>query len=228
MADRLHDALTRLQAILPDTLDDACVDHGTLSVVVPMAHWLNVTKTLRDHPELSFQTFIDLSGVDYLHYGLSEWQTHTATAEGYDRAVDEAFTRREFTCSHPRFAVVLHVLSIEHRLRLRAKVFLPDESWLRLPSLVSIWHGANWFEREAYDLFGIEFEGHPDLRRILTDYGFQGHPFRKDFPLVGEVEMRYDAESAKCVYEPVSVQPRVTVPKVLRNDHRYLADEEAM
>lgn len=200
-------------------------DHYTC-LEVPAGCWLEAGRVLHDHPALSFKMFIDLSGVDYLHYGLSEWQTHAATAQGYDRSVDESISRRYTPWEKPRFAVVLQLLSIEHGQRVALKTFLEDQDWLRLDSLTSVWSGANWFEREAYDLYGIEFEGHPDMRRILTDYGFHGHPFRKDFPLIGEVEMHYDASQQQCVYGPVSIQPRTTVPKVIRDDHRY--DVEGM
>jgi NADH-quinone oxidoreductase subunit C len=204
----------------------SCHDH-TLKLEVSPEQWLPVAQILRDRTELDFNYFIDLSGVDYLQYGLTEWQTETATSSGYDRAVDERMTRRAVPWDKPRFAVVVQLLSLRHQRRLQLKTFLPDPDWLRIESLTPVWNGANWYEREAFDLFGIEFEGHPDLRRILTDYGFKGHPFRKDFPLVGEVEMHYDGEQGKCVYGPVSIQHRVTVPKVYRHDHRYLPDDEA-
>lgn len=216
--------LEQLQAVLADQLLHAAVVSGHIQIEVAVEHWSSVAMVLRDQPEFDYAAFIDLSGVDYLQYGLTEWQTEHATQEGFDRAVDEHCQRRVLAWDKPRFAVVVQLLSITHGSRLQMKVFLPDPEWLRLPSLTKVWDGANWFEREAYDLFGIEFEGHPDMRRILTDYGFQGHPFRKDFPLVGEVEMRYDADEAKCVYEPVSIQHRVTVPKVFRHDHRYIPD----
>ena len=219
-------ALDRLCSVLSAQLQQAHLVSGQAQIEVSVDDWPSVALALRDHPELDYGMFIDLCGVDYLQYGLMEWQTERATQEGVDRAVDEKCQRRMLAWEKPRFAVVTHLLSITHLTRLRVKVFLPDADWLRLPSVTDVWSGANWFEREAYDMYGIEFEGHPDLRRILTDYGFQGHPFRKDFPLVGEVEMRYDADQGKCVYEPVSIQPRITVPKVFRDDHRYLPDEQ--
>ena len=158
--------------------------------------------------------------VDYLHYGEYDWETETATDKGFSRAV-ESQESRAFILDKPRFAVVYHLLSISKNHRLRLKVFL-DEAHLTVPSAHDVWKGANWFEREAYDLFGVLFENHPDLRRILTDYGFIGHPFRKDFPISGHVEMRYDATLQRVIYEPVDIQPRVLVPKVIRNDNRYL------
>lgn len=173
---------------------------------------------LRDHPAFSFDQLIDLCGVDYLLHGVYDWETDAASENGFSRGVE----RKEVSSvwQKPRFAVVYHLLSTKLNHRLRLKVFI-DESMLVVPSVHEIWKGANWFEREAYDLFGILFEGHPDLRRILTDYGFIGHPFRKDFPLSGHVEMRYDALLKKVIYEPVDIEPRISVPKVIRDDNRY-------
>ena len=177
---------------------------------------------LRDEAAFEFKLLLDICGVDYLDYGLSHWRTESTTATGFSRAVDVSEdAERVYTWDKPRFGVVYHLLSLSHNCRARLKVFLPEAD-LQLPSVIDIWPAANWYEREAYDLFGIVFNGHPDLRRLLTDYGFKGHPFRKDFPLVGEVELRYDAKQARCVYEPVSIQPRVVVPKVIRNDNRYM------
>lgn len=155
-----------------------------------------VCRILHDDPVFSFEQLIDLCGVDY--------QLYRAEAPDGPR-------------SGPRFAVVIHLLSIKHNRRVRLRAFLDDE-WPRVDSVVDIWAVANWFEREAFDLFGFVFEGHPDLRRILTDYGFIGHPFRKDFPLIGEVEMRYDAEKQRVIYEPVSIEPRTLVPRVIREE----------
>jgi NADH-quinone oxidoreductase subunit C len=185
---------------------------------------LSVWQQLRDHTAFKFEQLIDVCGVDYLEYGLSEWRTREATATGFSRAKarDEKVDVNAWT--GPRFAVVYHFLSVTKNHRLRVKVFLDDS--LLIPSVVGIWTSANWFEREAFDLFGIVFDGHPDLRRLLTDYGFKGHPFRKDFPLIGEVEMRYDAATKRCVYEPVSIQPRINVPKVIRKDNRYQAETD--
>ncbi|KAF0193293.1 MAG: NADH-quinone oxidoreductase subunit C [Gammaproteobacteria bacterium] len=157
---------------------------------------IELCRSLRDDPEFSFEQLIDVCGVDYSTYGASAWQG-------------------------PRFAVVYHLISYRHNQRLRVKVFV-DEREPIVPSVVDIWASANWYEREAYDLFGILFDGHPDLRRLLTDYGFIGHPFRKDFPLIGNVEMRYDPEKQRVVYEPVSIEPRITVPRIIRHDNRYL------
>lgn len=175
---------------------------------------------LRDHPKFAFEELIDVCGVDYLLYGEYDWETESATESGFSRGV-EKHEYRAYALSKPRFAVVYHLLSVTHNQRLRVKVFLPEDN-LMIPTVHDIWKAANWFEREAYDLYGILFEGHPDLRRLLTDYGFIGHPFRKDFPLSGQVEMRYDATLKKVIYEPVDIEPRITVPKVIRNDNRYL------
>lgn len=176
--------------------------------------------TLRDKPLLRFNQLMDVCAVDYLHYGHYDWETDAATTDGFSRAVGiRAFTGKSW--EKPRFAVVYHLLSTLHNQRVRVKVFV-DENNLIVPSVHDIWKSALWYEREAYDLYGILFSDHPDLRRILTDYGFIGHPFRKDFPLIGHVEMRYDAQTAKVIYEPVSITQRVTVPKVIRDDNRYL------
>lgn len=191
-----------------------------ITVELSRVHLLEVCQQLHDESCFKFTMLLDVCGVDYLHYGLSEWRTETTTATGFSRGVDVAHMQRVIDWDKPRFAVVYHLLSIPNNQRMRLKVFLDKED-LNVPSVMSIWDSANWFEREAYDLFGIQFDGHPDLRRLLTDYGFKGHPFRKDFPLIGELEMRYDAASGRCVYEPVSIQPRVLVPKVIRQDNRY-------
>ncbi len=189
---------------------------------------LAVCRTLRDAPDLKFEMLMDLAGVDYLHYGLDDWQTESATRSGFSRG---RVVRNDAPDPDApgRFAVVYNLLSITHNQRLRLSVKCPDTAEPVIDSVVQVWAGANWFEREAFDLFGILFRGHPDLRRILTDYGFIGHPFRKDFPLIGNVEVRYDAEKQRVVYQPVSITPRVLVPKVIRHDHRYepaLRDEK--
>ena len=178
---------------------------------------LAVCTALRD--QFHFDQLIDICGVDYKDYGISYWRTHDTTESGFSRGVDEEGVR-VLPWDKPRFASVCHLLSTKNNQRVRVKVFLNEEPIL--PSLIDIWKSADWFERESYDLFGIVYEGHPDLRRILTDYGFKGHPFRKDFPLIGEVEMRYDAAEKRCVYEPVSIEDRTLVPKVIRDDNRYL------
>ncbi|MGH8326699.1 MAG: NADH-quinone oxidoreductase subunit C [Steroidobacteraceae bacterium] len=179
-----------------------------------------VCRTLRDAPELRFEMLMDVSGIDYLHYGRDEWETATATRSGFSRG-RVARTRAPDPDMPGRFAVVYQLLSIAHNTRLILKVKCPDTQEPTVDSVTGIWAAANWFEREAFDLFGILFRGHPDLRRLLTDYGFIGHPFRKDFPLIGNVEVQYDPEKKRVVYQPVSIVPRVLVPKVIRHDHRY-------
>jgi NADH-quinone oxidoreductase subunit C len=206
---------------------------GELTLVVPPDALLETCLQLRDDPDFAFEQLTDLCGVDYSAYGQVEWNTENATATGFSRGVVERATGRSagavekaVDTGERRFASVMHLLSYTHNRRMRVRTFAPDDELPVVPSLVSVWRSAEWFEREAFDLYGIVFEGHPDLRRILTDYGFVGHPFRKDFPLIGHVEMRYDTERQRVVYEPVSIEPRVLVPRVVREDHRYMLDQE--
>jgi len=168
---------------------------GEVTIEVPMEKIVDVCTRLRDDAEFAFEQLIDLCGVDYSEYGNGTW-------------------------TGSRFAVVYHLLSQSNNQRIRIRTFLNDEFPL-VNSVIDVWASANWFEREAFDLYGILFDGHPDLRRILTDYGFIGHPFRKDFPLSGNVEMRYDEEKKRVIYEPVSIEPRINVPRIIRDDHRY-------
>jgi len=205
---------------------------NVLTLEVPPEKWLETARILRDEESLAFAQLTDLCGVDYLGYGSDEWETGDATREGFSRGVDALgpgrFKWRELPAAEntgKRFAVVAHLLSFRHGQRLRIRTRATDDGFPIVPSLVEIWNSAIWYEREAFDLFGIVFEGHPDLRRILTDYGFTGHPFRKDFPLIGNVTVRYDEEKRRVVYEPVEIEPRVLVPRVIRNDSRYKADE---
>lgn len=204
---------------------DSVVVKDMVTVELPKEHLLSVCRTLRDESNFQFEQLIDLCGVDYLDYGISEWRAEETTATGFDRGRNKKGVEY-IPWAKPRYGVIYHLLSVSHNHRVRLKVYLEPEP--ELSSVIDIWPAVNWFEREAYDLFGIVFHGHPDLRRILTDYGFKGHPFRKDFPLIGEVELRYDAVKRRCIYEPVSIQPRVLVPKVIRDDNRYLhsKDEE--
>ncbi len=204
---------------------------GITAEIAP-ENWLEVARTLRDHEDFAFQQLTDLCGVDYLGYGQSEWETRDASSGGFSRGVaglgPGRFKWNELPESgdiERRFAVVVHLLSLRYNYRLRLRTFAADEGFPVVPSLVEIWNSANWYEREAFDLFGIAFEGHPDLRRILTDYGFTGHPFRKDFPLIGNVTVRYDEEKRRVVYEPVEIEPRVNVPRVIREDSRYKTDD---
>ncbi len=211
----------QLQSVVADSLQSVSIKYDEVTVECDLLALKPLLYQLRDHSVFAFDELIDLSAVDYLLYGQYDWETNSATENGFSRGVErQAESLNEQSMDKPRFAVVYHLLSTTHNQRLRVKVFV-EESRLFVPSIHDIWKGANWFEREAYDLFGILFEGHPDLRRILTDYGFIGHPFRKDFPLSGHVEMRYDALLQKVVYEPVDIVPRVSVPKVIRDDNRY-------
>ncbi len=205
---------------------------GMVTIDVPVDEWLEVAQTLRDDPRFGFAQLTDLCGVDYLGFGQVEWETTEATNEGYSRGVEgmgpgrfDWKNRPESSDIEQRFGVVVHLLSTSNNQRLRMKTFAADEGFPMVPSLIEIWNSVNWYERETFDMFGIIFEGHPDLRRILTDYGFTGHPFRKDFPLIGNVTVRYDEEKGRVVYEPVEIEPRVLVPRVIRDDSRYKADD---
>jgi NADH-quinone oxidoreductase subunit C len=198
MSHPLDLSLTTLQTVLEQALGERVKhlkrERGELTLTVTAEHYLAVAGILRDHADLKFEQLIDLCGVDYSSYKDQPW-------EG------------------PRYCVVSHLLSVTHNRRLRLKAFCPDDDVPVLPSLTPVWNGTNWFEREAFDLFGIIFDGHLDLRRILTDYGFIGHPFRKDFPVSGHVEMRYDEQSKRVIYQPVSIEPREITPRVIREDN---------
>jgi NADH-quinone oxidoreductase subunit C len=223
------DLSRRIEAQLQHAMQRLPSLPGDLAYEVKPEALLATCRTLRDAPDLRFEILIDIAGVDYLHYGRDEWQTETATRSGFSRG-RVARTTAPDPDMPGRFAVVYQLLSVTHNARLRLRVKCPDTREPTLDSVTEVWAGANWFEREAFDLFGILFRGHPDLRRILTDYGFIGHPFRKDFPLIGNVEVQYDPEKKRVVYQPVSIEPRVLVPKVIRRDHRYepaLRDPEA-
>ena len=200
-----------------DTVD---CHHGMVTVELSPAYLLEVCTALHDESPFNFELLLDVCGVDYLDYGVSHWRTEETTNTGFSRGFVEGAQEQMIPWNKPRFAAVYHLLSLSNNHRIRLKVYVEGDPPL-VPSVIKIWNSANWFEREAFDLFGIVFDGHPDLRRLLTDYGFVGHPFRKDFPLIGEVELRYDAAQQRCVYEPVSIQPRVLVPKVIRQDNRY-------
>jgi NADH-quinone oxidoreductase subunit C len=232
MTERLDRLAARLQERFKPADGKLRRAHGELTLEVGAADLLAVAEGLRDGEGLKFEMLVDACGVDYLEYGVAEWSTEASSSEGFSRGVEKAtFGRFTFDDAPvrgghegPRFAVVYHLLSVSLNQRLRVRVFCEDDEFPVVPSVAGIWTSANWYEREAFDLFGIMFEGHPDLRRILTDYGFVGHPFRKDFPLIGHVEMRYDPEQARVIYEPVSIEPRVLVPKVIRDDHRYVRE----
>jgi NADH-quinone oxidoreductase subunit C len=197
--------LTNLQQTLLATFGqeaELLLAYDELTLTVPMDQWVSACETLRDTPSLCFEQCLDLCGVDYSTYAVGK--------EGQPEA-----NRPDFPA---RYAVVIHLMSIKHNWRLRVRVWVTDNEFPVLPSLTNVWPSANWYEREAFDLFGVVFEGHPDLRRILTDYGFIGHPFRKDFPVYGNVEMRYDPEQGRVVYQPVTIDPREVIPRVVRED----------
>ena len=220
------DTLSRtIATALPGTLAAVAAHTGELTYEVPAAQLLGAATVLRDAPDLKFEMCMDVCGVDYLEHGRAEWKTQDATTSGFSRGVSrwvvpDGSASNELAAGR-RFAVVYHLLSISHNQRLRLRVFCADDAEPMVDSVAGIWAGADWFERETFDMFGILFKGHPDLRRLLTDYGFIGHPFRKDFPLSGNVEVRYDPEKARVVYQPVTIEPRVLVPKVIRHDNRY-------
>jgi NADH-quinone oxidoreductase subunit C len=217
-----------LRARFEGALVEVAEPRGEVTIEVAADAWLAAARALRD--EFGFEQLVDVSGVDYLSYGSDEWDTGVSS-EGFSRGVEGKGAGRFAWGEEPndvglvpgrRFAAVAHLLSYQHNQRVRLRTFADNDDMPVVASLTSVWPGSNWFEREAFDLFGIIFEGHPDLRRILTDYGFVGHPFRKDFPLIGNVEVRYDPEKKRVIYEPVtSVEPRVLVPRTIRDDSRY-------
>ena len=198
MSDRLDVLQSALHSVLAADVVQLDLHLGELTLTVASTAYLSVAQRLRDHPSLAFEQLIDLCGVDYSAY---KDRAHSSYTDG------------------PRFAVVCHMLSLTHNWRLRLRVFAVDEHLPRVASINPIWSSANWFEREAFDLFGIIFDGHEDLRRLLTDYGFIGHPFRKDFPTSGHVEMRYDAEQKRVIYQPVTIEPREITPRIIREEH---------
>ena len=195
MSEFYQNLAARVRERFGASLLDACVATHELTITVPADRLLEVCTALRNESEFAFEQLVDVSGLDYLDYKAGRW-------EG------------------ARFAVAYHLLSVSNNQRVRVKVFLEGDPPV-VDSVIEVWSSANWLEREAFDLYGIVFEGHPDLRRILTDYGFVGHPFRKDFPLSGQVEMRYDPDKRRVVYQPVSIDPRVNIPRIVRDDHRY-------
>ncbi len=222
---KIENLASKLAERFKDKITDSVVALDELTIEVQPADLREVCLALRDEDDFSFEHLIDVCGVDYLEYGKSDWQTEAATSTGFSRGVEKDRGESDVKWGKGRFASVYHLLSMTHNHRIRVRTFPVGEP-PRIDSVVDIWPSANWFERESFDLFGILYDGHPDLRRILTDYGFTGHPFRKDFPLIGEVEMRYDATLQRCVYEPVSIQDRTLVPKVIRDDSRYESIEE--
>ncbi len=224
-----------LRAAFGDKVDSVVVEFNEITVEVAAENLVAVATELRDDSQFQFQQLLDVCGVDYSQFGRDEWITDDASRAGFSRGVEAASSsgRLQFgdeleslTTQGKRFAAVYHLISYAHNRRLRLRVFASDDDFPIVPTVTEIWASADWYEREAFDLFGILFSGHPDLRRILTDYGFVGHPFRKDFPMVGNVEMRYDPERERVVYEPVTIEARVLVPKVIRRDHRYQIDAQ--
>lgn len=217
MKQSVLDLQGRVASALGDAVvaSDIALDELTIELNPTTA--LESFKTLRD--ELGFDQLMDICGIDYLDYGQANWETMGAPNSGFSRGVfdfAEDEDNSEAQNMERRFAAVYHLLSVENNLRVRVKVFPESTQLPVVDSVIDVWSVANWFEREAFDLYGILFKGHPDLRRILTDYGFVGHPLRKDFPLTGHVEMRYDSEKGRVVYEPVSIENRVNVPRVIR------------
>ena len=224
MTDRYETLAARIDERFGEKMLRIASRCGELTYEVTKDDLVEVATSLRS--EFGFEMLIDICGVDYLTYGTGEWRTQSATETGFSRGVerepvilDEA---DEFDAN--RFAVVYHLLSLQHNDRIRLRVYTGTSNPPIVHSVVDIWNSANWFEREAFDLYGILFDGHPDLRRILTDYGFIGHPFRKDFPLIGNVEVAYDEKKGRVAYQPVSIEPRTLVPRVIRDDNRYAAD----
>ena len=218
-----------------DRLISVNLDYNEVTAIVSAENLVDVATELRDSENFQFEQLVDISGIDYSQFGQAEWQTDNASFEGFGRGVNAATTtgRLQFgdelesaVEQGQRFATAYHLLSYAKNRRLRLKAYAADDSFPILPTVTGVWAVSDWYEREVFDLFGILFSDHPDLRRILTDYGFVGHPFRKDFPLIGNVEMRYDPEKGRVVYEPVSIEPRVLVPKVIRADNRYIEDQQ--
>ena len=219
MASSVDTLANSLSEHFGEALTDAHVACGQVVIELKPDDLLAVCQSLKDEAAYSFEQLIDLCGVDYSTYGKADWETQSTSSTGFSRGVSKDIFDDEAE-ARPRFAVVYQLLSIKHNHRVRVRCMI-DETPAKIESVVKLWSSANWYEREAFDLFGILFEGHPDLRRILTDYGFIGHPFRKDFPLEGNVEVRYDPEQKRVVYQPVTVTNRVLVPRVIRHDNRY-------
>ena len=223
--ESLEQLQERLRRRFGDQAQSVSCSSGQVVMEVHADNLLDVCLALRDDEELRFEQLSDVCGVDYFAYGQADWETDDTTSTGFSRGVSRG-SYSEARSMPARFAAVYHLLSLANNWRVRVRCFSMDDP-PRVPSVVGIWASANWFEREAFDLYGIMFDGHPDLRRILTDYGFIGHPFRKDFPLEGNVEVRYDPNRRRVIYQPVTIKNRVLVPKVIRHDNRYDKGEEA-
>ncbi|MGD2136758.1 MAG: NADH-quinone oxidoreductase subunit C [Gammaproteobacteria bacterium] len=226
MTDSSRQLAEELQERFGASLQSEVLAVGEVTIEIGADELLDVASALRDEPAFAFEMLVDICGIDYAAFGQDEWATEESTSSGFSRGVEAVADGRlraladDLVVEKPRqpkrFAAVYHLLSISHNRRLRIRVYAPEDDLPVVPSVTAIWNSADWYEREAFDLYGILFEGHPDLRRLLTDYGFIGHPFRKDFPLSGNVEVIYDAEKQRVVYQPVSIEPRVLVPKVIR------------
>ena len=241
MASRLEELSAQLSAALGDKLVRITARLGEVTIVVRPEQLIEAATALRDTTQLKFEQLIDLCGVDFGSYGKATWEGEpeeveadaptggTAPVAGAAPGIDGTLAERaepatqalidESPLMGRRFSVVYHLLSVTHNWRVRMRVFAQDDEFPAVPSVITVWPVANWFEREAFDLFGIVFPGHPDLRRILTDYGFVGHPFRKDFPLSGNVEMRYDPDQQRVIYQPVTIEPRQNVPRIVREEN---------
>ena len=226
MTNRYETVAARIDERFSEQVTRVASICGELTIEVSKDDLIEVATALRNEADFGFEMLVDVCGVDYLSYGSDEWTTSSATGTGFSRGVErEPVILDEADEFDPRrFAVVYHLLSLHHNIRLRLRTYTGSDNPPIMKSVVDIWNSANWFEREVFDLYGILFEGHPDLRRILTDYGFVGHPFRKDFPLIGNVEVSYDNEKGRVAYQPVSIEPMTLVPKVIRNDNRYSTD----
>jgi len=224
MGASLQTLKSHLDDMQAEKLQQSTIALNELTIEVAPENLLEISTFLRDDDVCSFEQLIDICGVDYLTYGSTEWETG---GSGFSRGVKREFSfdadeqDEVIEFDGKRFAVVMHLLSIKHNQRIRVKCYCDDNDFPMVDSVENIWSAANWFEREAFDMFGILFNGHSDLRRILTDYGFIGHPFRKDFPLIGHVDMRYDEEQKRVIYEPVSIEDRTLVPRVIRKDQRF-------
>lgn len=234
MLKKIERLVDKLKEVLGNKIDALNIDHDQICIDIGGDNLIEVATLLRDDAKLQFQQLLDLCGIDYSQYNNNEWATDKSSATGFSRAVEPAShgylnfgdDLAPTGSQKHRFATLYQLISyaLNHRVTLR--VFAENEDFPAMQSVVAVWNSANWYERESFDLFGIHYSGHPDLRRILTDYGFVGHPFRKDFPLVGRVEMRYDEKQKRVIYEPVSIEPRVLVPRVHREDHRYIEDKD--
>ena len=226
MSDRIETLAARIDERFGEQVTRVESICGELTYELDKDDLVGIAMALRNEGDFGFEMLMDVCGVDYLSFGSVEWTTESAAGSGYSRGVEREPVILDEADEFPpkRFAVVYHLLSLRHNMRLRLRVFTGVDNPPVVKSVVDVWNSANWFEREAFDLFGILFDGHPDLRRILTDYGFIGHPFRKDFPLIGNVEVIYDADKGRVAYQPVSIEERTLVPRVIRDDNRYSDD----